>query len=166
MNGQGKRDRGPLRPAARRAALLWVLAFATAMVLLRVLPGREGRTEITYSDLTRELGRGNITAVEILTDAHELTGTFLKPVPLARGEVREFWTNLPFADPAPLIARLEQQGVPIRAAQSGPSWLGVVLSVIPWLLIGGIWFLVMRQMRSVGQGALSFGRAGARPVTG
>jgi cell division protease FtsH len=159
-----KRRSAP-RVAWPRAPLLWALVFATAMMLFSILPGRDRRAEITYSDLTRELGRGNITAVEVLPDEHELTGEFRKPVLLAQREVREFRTKLPFADPAPLVARFEQQGVPIRAAQGRPSWLGVLFSMIPWLLIGGFWFIVMRQMRSVGQGALSFGRAGARPVT-
>ncbi len=162
MNRRRNQGRRAPRPAAAlRRALLWVLAFATALMLFRAIPGREKRTEITYSDLTRELARDNIAGVEIVAEKRELAGEFRTSVRVAQRDVREFRTNLPFEDPAPLVARLEQQGVPIRAAKAGPSWLSILLSTVPWLLLGGFWLVLLRQMRLGGERALSFGRMGA-----
>ncbi len=167
MNGaRNQRRRSPRPAAAFRPAVLWVLAFATALMLFQAIQGREKRAEIAYSDLTRELERDNIAGVEIVAEQRELAGEFRASVPIAGRQVREFRTNLPFEDPAPLVARLEQRGVPIRAAKAGPSWLGILLSVVPWLLLGGFWLVLMRQMRLGGERALSFGRMGARPVAG
>ncbi|HEU5260435.1 MAG TPA: ATP-dependent zinc metalloprotease FtsH [Gemmatimonadales bacterium] len=165
MNGtRNQRRRRPSPVAVFRPAVLWVLAFATAAMLFRVIQGREKRLEITYSDVTRELARDNIAAVEIVADERRLAGEFKSSVRIAGRDVREFRANLPFDDPAPLVARLEQRGVRIRAAKAGTSWLAILLAAIPWLLIGGFWLMLMRQMRVGGQRALSFGRMGVRPV--
>ncbi|HYL55147.1 MAG TPA: ATP-dependent zinc metalloprotease FtsH [Gemmatimonadales bacterium] len=157
----GRRRSGP---AAALRPFLWVLALVTAFTIFRSIQAREQRVEITYSDLTRELERDNLTRVEIVADQREVSGEFRTAVRIAGREVRAFRTNLPFADPAPLVARLEQRGVPIHAAKAGPSWVGLLLSLVPWLLLGGFWFLVMRQMRVGGERALAFGRLGARQV--
>jgi cell division protease FtsH len=144
---------------------LWVLGVVTATLIFQTMQGRERRTEITYSDLTRELGRDNIGAVEIVSEDRALTGQFRVPVRIGETDVRDFRTNLPFDDPAPLVARLEARGVPIRAAKPAPSWIGILISFIPWMLLGAFWFFLVRQMRVGGQRALSFGQIGARPVT-
>jgi cell division protease FtsH len=133
-------------------------------MLFRAVQGREKRTEITYSDLTRELERDNIAGVEIVTEERRVAGEFRSSVRVAGRDIREFRANLPLEDPAPLVARLEQRGVPIRAAPAGPSWLAILISAAPWLLLGGFWFLIMRQVRLGNQRALSFGQMGARPV--
>jgi len=133
-------------------------------MLFRAVQGREKRTEITYSDLTRELERDNIAGVEIVTEERRVAGEFRSAVRVAGRDIREFRANLPLEDPGPLVARLEQRGVPIRAAPAGPSWLAILISAAPWLLLGGFWFLIMRQVRLGNQRALSFGQMGARPV--
>ncbi len=164
MNGQRKQGERASRLAALRPTLVWVLIFATAMMVFRAFQGREKRTEITYSDLTRELERDNIASVEIVSQERRVAGEFRSSVRVAGRDIREFRANLPLEDPAPLVARLEQRSVPIRAAPAGPSWLTILLSALPWLLLGGFWFLIMRQVRLGGQRALSFGQMGARPV--
>ena len=165
MNRQRKPGDRASRLAAFRPTLLWVLGFATALMLFRALQGRDKRTEITYSDLTRELERDNIAGVEIIAEERRLTGEFRRSVQIAGGAaVLEFRMNLPFEDPAPIVARLEQRGVPIRAAPASPSWLAILLAAVPWLLLGGFWFFIMRQMRLGGRQALSFGQMGTRPV--
>jgi len=151
------------RPALR-TVVLWLFGLMTAAMLFRALGPRERRAEIGYSDFTAELARGNIAAVEIATERRELGGEFRAPARIGGRDVREFRANLPFEDPAPLVARLEQAGVPIRAAGAGPSWTEIVFSTMPWLLLAGFWFVIIRQMRAGSERALSFGRMGARPV--
>ena len=164
MNGPRNQERRPPRSWGIRTVLLWVLAFVTMTLMFQSIQRREQRTAITYSDLTRELARDNIAAVEIVTEERALSGQFRVPVRIEGREVRDFRTILPFEDPAPLVARLEERRVPIRAAKASTSWLGILLSAVPWLLLGGFWFFMLRQMRVGGQQALSFGRMGARPV--
>ncbi|HUL50082.1 MAG TPA: ATP-dependent zinc metalloprotease FtsH [Gemmatimonadales bacterium] len=144
---------------------IWLLVLLAGLGLLaRLMPVTASGSEIAYSDLTRELARGNVAGVEINTDERQAGGQFRTPVLIGANTVKQFRVALPFEDPAPLVARLEAQGVPIRAVRPA-SWLAILLSVLPWLLIGGVWLLVARQTRAVSAGALSFGRAGAKQVS-
>jgi hypothetical protein len=161
---QAAGPRGP-RPPLLRHLWMWMLITATAVMLVQSTLRREHRTEVTYSDVTRELERDNIAGVEVMTEERRLQGEFRNSVHIDGRDVREFRTNLPFDDPAPLVVRLEQHGIPIRAAKAGPSWVNIVLGVLPWLLLGGFWFLLTRSARLGSERALSFGQMGARRLT-
>jgi len=162
--GQAAGPRRP-RPPLVRHMLMWMLITATAVMLVRSLLRGEPRTEVTYSDVTRELERDNIAGVEVMTEERRLQGEFRTSVRIEGHDVREFRANLPFDDPAPLVVRLEQRAIPIRAAKAGPSWVTIVLGLVPWLLLGGFWFLLTRSARLGSERALSFGQMGARRLT-
>ena len=133
-------------------------------MVVRVFSPHDQRAEITYSDLIRELERDNVAAVEIITADQQIVGELKAPVQIGTSEVRQFRTSLPFVDPAPLVTRLEAHGVPIRAAKASSSLINILVGMLPWLLIVGIWFLLIRQMRGGAQRALSFGQVGTRAV--
>jgi cell division protease FtsH len=136
-------------------------------MVARVLTSpRDQRVEIIYSDLVRELEHDNVAAVEIISANQQLVGELKTPAHIGTHEVRQFRTTLPFADPAPLVPRLEAHGVPIRAARASSSLITILMSMLPWLLLVGIWYFVLRQMRGGTERALSFGQVGARTVAG
>ncbi len=62
-----------------------------------------------------------------------------------------------------LHSKLEKQGVPINIQEQSSFWNTVLLGWLPFLILTLIlWFLFARQMRSMGRGALSFGKSRAR----
>jgi cell division protease FtsH len=144
----------------------WLLILVTATMVVRVFIPRDQRPEITYSDLVRELERDNLAEVEIVTADQQLKGELKAPIRIGTREVRQFRTTLPFADPAPLVPRLEAKEVPIRAARATSSLITILLGTLPWLLLLGIWFFALRQMRGGAERAISFGQVGARAVAG
>ncbi len=141
------------------------MLVTVTMVVRGFLP-REQRAEITYSDLVRELERDNVAEVEIVTADQQVVGELRAPIQVGSRAVRQFRTTLPFVDPSPLVPRLEAHGVPIRAAKPSSPLVNILVGMLPWLLILGIWFLLLRQMRGGAERALSFGRVGARAVAG
>jgi cell division protease FtsH len=142
-----------------RSLLLWLLPVLLLVVLLLQLPGRAEVPGITYSQFAAQLDQGNIASVEVVADAHLLRGSLHRPVEIDRRPVSRFQTVLPFTDPAPLVGRLEAKGVPIEGKESGSTWSGLIASLLPWLLIGAFWLLILRQVRRTGTQALAFGRA-------
>jgi cell division protease FtsH len=138
-----------------------VLLVLTAIMATSLLRGRRAeRTEITYTELLGQLERRNIASVEIIADERELTGELRTPLRIGERDVREFHTTLPLVDPAPLVLRLEERGVTIHARTPGPSWISLLLSVLPWLGLGLFWLLLLRPSR-LGTAAQAFGRTGA-----
>ncbi len=151
---------GPARKRrlSLRGLLPWLLPVLLVIVLLR-WPMRAEVPAITYSQFSAQLDQGNVAAVEVVADAHLLRGTLHRPVEIDRRTVARFETVLPFTDPAPLVTRLEAKGVPIEGKESGTTWGGLLVSLLPWLLIGAFWLLIIRQFRRTGTQALAFGRA-------
>ena len=142
-----------------RSLLPWLLLPVLLLVVLLQLPGRAEVPAITYSQFAAQLDQGNIASVEVVADAHLLRGSLHRPVEIDRRTVSRFQTVLPFTDPAPLVGRLEAKGVPIEGKESASTGSGLVVSLLPWLLIGAFWLLILRQVRRSGTQALAFGRA-------
>src|SRR5207342_684402 len=57
-------------------------------------------------------------------------------------------------------------GVNLKFERHTPNiWVSVLVSWVPFLLIIGFWLFFMRQMRSGGNQAMSFGKSQARLLT-
>ncbi len=166
-----KRD-GSRQPRRPRGSLLrrvgaWLLLVVTAVMAVRLFaPTRDQRVEISYTDAVGEIDRGNVAEVELVTATQVLNGTLKTPTRIGSEDVREFRVTVPFVDPAPLVARLEARGVPIRATRQSSSLINILFGIIPWVVLAGIWFFMVRQMRGGAERALSFGQVGTRTVAG
>ena len=75
---------------------------------------------------------------------------------------QEFSTVVP--DDDTLISRLEAKNVEIRAElpPQPPWWTGILSSLLPMLLIVGLWFLLMNQSNGGGGRVMNFGKSRAR----
>ena len=164
MTTPARPDSSPPRsPWLRHLVLLALVAAATSFVLLR--PSTRAEKELSYSALLRQVDTGNVAWVEIDVAGQVARGDLRQPIADSAGSIVEFRTTLPLQDPAPLVARLEQRGVPITGRRSSGSWLGIVLSALPWILIVGYWLFLTRQMRQGGDRALAFGRLSRSALT-
>jgi cell division protease FtsH len=80
-------------------------------------------------------------------------------------EVEGFTTVLPAPADPPLLAELTARKVEVSAASTEASpMVAILLSLLPWLLIIGIWWFMARSARSQGPGGMmgSFAKSGAR----
>ena len=143
--------------------LIWLLIFLVAWAVWNFFALRRGgKTQIDFSRFYEELDKGNIESVIIVEK--DISGK-LKEESIkltTRGEQKfvEFKTYLPFDDPA-LIKKLLEKRVVVNAKPS-TNWTSIVLGILPWLLILGIWFLFIRRMSSGPDRAFSFGKSRAR----
>jgi cell division protease FtsH len=116
---------------------------------------------INYSDFVRQVNEGNVRAVTIATGTSnnaQITGK------LASGET--FHTVAP--GDANVSDKLIAKGVTVQVkGEEGSSiWLYMLYNSLPFLLILGISFFVMRQMqKNAGSGAMGFGKSRARMLT-
>jgi cell division protease FtsH len=141
-------------------------------------PQQEPVATISYSRFKGELEKGNIAAVTV--QAQTLSGSFRKPLELPgaleKGQPKppqpaksyqKFTTTLPpFQDPG-LMKSIEGQGVDLVAkVEVSPSvWTTVLVSLLPWVLILGLWWFLFRRMRNRGGpgGMLgTFAKSGAK----
>ena len=152
--------------------LVLVIAF-NYFYLASVSERQEVAIEISYTQFKKELQNDNIS--EITLQENTVRGQFkkaIKPdVATSEGPVRAsgtFVTYLPPIGDEGLMQTLEAKGVEIRVKpEKEPSvWATALIYLLPWVLIIGIWWVILRSMRKRGGGGGgfmgNFAKSGAR----
>ena len=166
-------DRPPQRPQApnwaglSRSAALWVLVILVSLFLFQIMSRRAGGIqEFAYTGFQTQLDAGNIQNV-IFIDGRRIEGEFKAPVRQEDGRVaRGFSVLLPIKDSEQFLARLEASKVPIKAKEDTGGIGLFLLNTLPWLLMFGLMFFLIRQLQAGGNRAFSFGKSKAKMLTG
>jgi cell division protease FtsH len=137
--------------------MFWAVILACLMLLLTMWQKNSSMgkdTEITYSDLFDKAQAGLVQDATIEGD--ELHG-HLKASPKD-----QFHTTVPanYEDLEKAL-RADKVSLTIKTPSSNLPFQ-LLINVGPFLLLGVVWFLFMRQMQSGGNKALSFGKSRAR----
>jgi len=115
---------------------------------------KAGTKDIIYSEMIAFLDKGEISEVTIQGDG--INGK------LSNGNT--FKTFAPKDDK--LIAQFREKGVKITAKPVEEyTWLNVLISWAPMILLIGVWIFFMRQMQAGGGKAMAFGKSKARLIT-
>ncbi|HZS38947.1 MAG TPA: ATP-dependent zinc metalloprotease FtsH [Polyangia bacterium] len=143
------------RPSRRAWALYVLLGLFAAMLLAR--PQSAG-TRIPYSEFKQRVAAGQISEVELSKERVRAT-----PSDEAAKKRGERWVALRVDDPD-LVKQLEAKHITISGAPDG-DWFSSLFMVwlLPMVLLGGFWLLVLRRMRP-GAGVMSIGRSRAKLV--
>jgi cell division protease FtsH len=130
--------------------------FAVIMILLAVSlwlsygSKRETVTKESYSNFMLRVSNESIKEVQftdrdmIYTDAAD----------------RKFSTSIPFDD-ARLVDSLLVRGIKVFTAKPA-GWLGIVISLLPFVVLIGFYLLIMNRMTNQSSKAFSFGKSKAR----
>ena len=161
---------------------LWkpLMIFLVMLIFFNLLYGMitrnaSGQAEsISYTRFRQELVKDNIESITL--KGSSVKGELRKPVkvPVQQAgerkerEVRIFTTILPQVQDPTLISDLAAKNVDVTALSTESSpYASLFLYLLPWLLIIGIWWFVMRGMRSQGPGSMlgTFSKSGAKVYT-
>jgi cell division protease FtsH len=137
-----------------RNLLVWALILV--VVLYLVLPlyhQRAPREEISYSDFLDKARSGLITQVTV---GDESVSGQLK-------DGRQFRTYIPTGDSS-YIDLLQSKGATITVEPRSRSslWPNLLTTMLPFLVLVGLWMLMLRQAQSGSNQAMSFGKSRAR----
>lgn len=135
--------------------------------------GAQGE-EISYSRFRQELARDNVGKITLRGSA--VKGEFRQAVKPPRKqdgakperEIRNFTTILPAIEDPSLMVDLSAKNVEVNAVSTESSpYATAFLYLLPWLLIIGIWWFVMRGVRSQSPGSMlgTFSKSGAKMYT-
>jgi cell division protease FtsH len=140
-----------------KTVILWVTLVAVAVVLWRMIQGgpNAGKDqEIAYTQFMSELNQGNVADVTIEGN-------------VARGKLRNgsmYHSVVPASNPA-LLKSLDDHKDVTKATfkdSQGWNWPMAIIQFSPFILLGVLWFVMIRQMQTGGNKALSFGKSRAR----
>ena len=139
-----------------KTVILWVTLVAVAVVLWRMIQGgpSSGKDhEINYTDFMSKLNENKVADVTI-------EGS------LARGKLRTgemYHLVVPATNPnfQKLLDDHKEVNTTFKDNQ-GWNWPMALLQFSPFILLGVLWFVMIRQMQTGGNKALSFGKSRAR----
>ena len=140
-----------------KTVLFWLLIGVSALLLWEVVKNaRDGQKdkEINVTQFMSDIDANNI---------HEITVTGME----VRGKYRDqsaFHTTAPVNYFTPeLLKNLQSKGVVINFHDANSSSLPLTLlgTWAPLILLGALWFFMIRQMQTGGNKALSFGKSRA-----
>ncbi|MFL6762491.1 MAG: ATP-dependent zinc metalloprotease FtsH [Sphingomicrobium sp.] len=160
MNDKEKKPGNPWT----KSLLIWAgVLFALVLFVQMIDGGSRAATgqAIPYSEFVRQVDEGNVRTVTIATGT---SGNSAIAGKLASGE--DFHTVAP--GDANVSDKLISKGVAVqvKAEEQSSIWLYMLYNSLPFLLILGISFFVMRQMqKNAGSGAMGFGKSRARMLT-
>jgi cell division protease FtsH len=149
-----------------RTLSFWLIAFLIPIVLIQyAMKGTEQAADIDSSVYDSQLDADNVARVTII-GGQVVTGEFKNRVLIKGREVKNFKTRLAMANNPDDVKRLREKQVAIRAEETRPSLVAVLVSLLPWILILGIWIFLFRQMQAGGNKAFSFGKSKAKLLSG
>ena len=160
MNDKDKKPGNPWT----RSLLIWAGVLLALVLFVQMIDGgsrAQAGQSMAYSDFVHQVDQGNVKSVTIATGS---SGNNAIAGKLSSGE--DFHTVAP--SDANVSDKLVQKGVAVQVkGEEGSSiWLYMLYNSLPFLLILGISFFVMRQMqKNAGSGAMGFGKSRARMLT-
>ncbi|HVI10087.1 MAG TPA: ATP-dependent metallopeptidase FtsH/Yme1/Tma family protein, partial [Candidatus Binatia bacterium] len=139
-----------------KTVVFWVVIGLSALLLWTVIQqGRGGQKvkEPSFSQFMSDVGQGNVH--EVTLDGQQVRGSYR--------DGSSFHTTVP-ANYPDMFKTLTDKGVSviIKDANSGSWPLQLLGTWAPLILLGALWFFMIRQMQTGGNKALSFGKSRAR----
>ena len=157
MNDKDKKPGNPWT----KSLLIWVfILFALVLFVQMIDGGRSStaRNSMPYSEFVRQVTAGNVRTVTMATGS---TGNSTITGKLDGGE--DFQTIAPADSKVADLMIQKGVAVQVKPEETGSIWQYLLLNSLPFLLILGISFFVMRQMqKNAGSGAMGFGKSRAR----
>ncbi|MEO6379830.1 MAG: ATP-dependent zinc metalloprotease FtsH, partial [Caulobacteraceae bacterium] len=141
-----------------RNLAIWGVIVAVLFTLYGVMnsgtkAGAAG--EISYSQLLSKIDSDQIKDVALRGETVQ-----------AKDSAGHRYTAVTPGSQEDLLKRLEAHGVNINVQSAQPSgWFQLLGSLLPIVLLLGVWIFFMRQMQGAGRGAMGFGKSKARLLT-
>jgi len=172
-----------LKDPWQRILFLMIIIFSISTLLLLTSPPVEQDDPvalIAYSRFKNELKQDRIVEVTLQDEA--LSGIFVEPLPFSAEDIvgaqvkgirsyKRFRTNIPPFSDLGLIALLEEHEVIInvKRPEERGVWANILINLLPWILIFGVWWYIFQRARqSGGMGGSflnKFGKSGAHIYT-
>ena len=141
-----------------RNIAFWVVLFLLILALFNLFSGSGGTLqsrEISYSEFVQSVENGEVSQVTL--DGEQ--------VRFRAGNGQDYVTIKP--EDAEITQLLIEAGIPVKAEQQQQSGFQTfILSLLPFLLLIGVWIYFMNRMQGGGKGgAMGFGKSRAKLLT-
>ena len=140
-----------------KTVVFWLVIVLAGVLLWQVVKGAgtsAKEREINYSEFMSQVDQNNVSEVTVVgSDVH--------------GKLKADKTSTAFHVTVPpnyseMYKPMRDHGVNITVKDSNGGSYTWLINLLPFVLLGALWFIMIRQMQSGGNKALSFGKSRAR----
>jgi cell division protease FtsH len=155
-----------------KVVLSWSAIILLVFLVMTLFKGTEGtKVELVYTEYEQFLKSGQIAQATIrkseLTN-FDFEGELKKPATVARNgkdvTFQKFTLTLPFLD-STVIQEWTKQDIRFSVVRDDNTLVNALISFLPWVLLLGVWLIIMRRMQGGAggpRGIFSFGKSRAK----
>jgi cell division protease FtsH len=138
-----------------KTAIFWVVLICVVVLLVTVV--RTGKTQNeqqrSFTEFMNDVEAGKVKSVTITEG--EVHGTYRESTDTLKAQIPKNYPDI--------YKVLREKGVNVDIKEANSSgWVSLLVNFLPFILLGGLWIFMLRQMQSGGNKALSFGKSRAR----
>ena len=138
-----------------KTVVFWLVIVLAGVLLWQVVKGANSGTkerEINYSEFMSQVDQNNVSEVTVLgTDVHGKL----------KNDKSSFHVVVP-PNYSEMYKPMRDHGVNITVKDANGGSYTWLINLLPFVLLGALWFIMIRQMQTGGNKALSFGKSRAR----
>jgi cell division protease FtsH len=154
---------------SHKTLLLWVLLIVMFLAIWQVLQPGERKQQVSFSQFVGFVHSGQVTEIHIKDHEYAFTqvidGKNTQKETLGPVADQALIDDLEKKDPAAGRTPSDKLQVYFEKEDSTPFWSSTLVTLLPMLFIGIMFFLFMRQLQAGGGKAMSFGKAKARMLS-
>ncbi len=152
---------------SHKTLLLWVVLIVMFLAIWQFLQPQQTKQPVAFSEFLNDVHAGHVDEIKIKDRDYTFRLKTTGPDG-AKGAVTNREAVGPIADEK-LLDDLrpddKTQAAPkvyFEKEDNSPSWMGTLITLLPMVFIGLMFFLFMRQLQAGGGKAMSFGKSKAR----
>ncbi|APF20486.1 ATP-dependent metalloprotease FtsH [Caldithrix abyssi DSM 13497] len=158
---------------ASKTGLIWILILLAAIAFSTLWPdNRPNEVEVPYNEYMRLLRSKMIRSGEVTLKDNRFRGVLVDQTEVrsVNGGIRSaryIRTILPFVD-SDVIKEWEENDVKISFVEPPNDWTILLINILPWILIIGVWVFFAKRMQGGGggsRGIFNFGKSKAKLLT-
>jgi len=138
-----------------KTVVFWLVLALAGVLLWQVVKGANSgakEREINYSEFMSQVDQNNVSEVTVI--GNDVRGKF-------KNDKSAFHVVVP-PNYSEMYKPMRDHGVNITVKDANGGSYTWLINLLPFVLLGALWFIMIRQMQTGGNKALSFGKSRAR----
>jgi len=155
-----------------RVVFGWGAVIVAAIIVMQLYKsGSSNFVEVGFQKYQEYLNSDQIASANVVkTDVNDyyFKGVLKNEQQYKGKSIKEFSTYIPGDVLKDQDVKWKEKNINYSYQKESSEWMNVLLSFVPWIIILGVWILIMRKMQGGGggtRGIFSFGKSKAKLIT-